>query len=230
MVKFVGKMPTDLKPTIADKAFSITKAVAGLLPVAGMAATLVDEFIPSEVNKRRDALLLKLEKDFESLPETIKEALQKPFFISIFMQSFRSAMATEKEEKIDAYRAIILNVLIAQTPDEDEIEVMLKITDTLTPLHIKLIKIFVDPPRYLEDNPEAKARFGNPSMGGIGHLISACLPNYPQDLINVALRDINNSGIGNGMDSAATMTESGILACRITDFGKRYLKLITLPS
>lgn len=222
-------MPTNLKPTKADIAFSITKALAGLLPATGMVATLVDEFIPSEVNKRRDSLLLKLERDFEELPERVKEVLEKPFFISIFMQSFRSAMATEKEEKIDAYRAIILNTAIEENPDEDEIEVMVKITDSLTPLHIKLIKIFEDPPRYLAENPEAKERFGSPSMGGIGQLIRACLPNYPQDLVNVAIRDINNSGIGNGMDNAATMTESGMLACRITDFGKRYIKLITLP-
>lgn len=223
-------MATDLKPTKTDIAFSITKSLAGLLPATGMVATLVDEFIPSEVSKRRDNLLLKLEKDFEELPEKVKEALQKPFFISIFMQSFRSAMATEKAEKIDAYRAIILNTAIGENPDEDEIEVMTRITDTFTPLHIKLIKIFEDPPKYLRENPEAKARFGTPYMGGVGQLINACLPNYPQDLINVAVRDLNNAGIGHGMDNSATMTESGMLACRISEFGKRYLKLITLPA
>jgi len=223
-------MATDLKPTTPDKVFSVTKSLANLLPVTGMLATLVDEFIPSEVNTRRDSLLLKLEKDFEELPERVEEALKEPFFISIFMQAFRSSMATEKEEKVDVYRAIILNTLIEQTPDKDEVEIMLKTTDSLTPLHIKLIKLFENPPKYLEENLDAKERFGNVSMGGIGHLIRACFPNYSQDLINVALRDINNSGIGNGLDNAATMTESGILACRITEFGKRYIKLITLPQ
>jgi hypothetical protein len=224
-------MATDLSSSKADKAFSVLKAASGLVPVAGVLATLVDEFIPSELNKRRDALLLKLEADFTALEGRINnEVLTKPYFISIFLQSFRSAMATEQEEKVDSYRAIILNSLVSQNPNIDEIQMMIKITDSLTPLHIKLLKVFRNPREYLEIDQEAKARFGSVYMGGISHLTGACFPQYSPELIKVALKDLTNMGLGNGMESGVTMSEDGILAERLTEFGKRYLNFITIQN
>lgn len=224
-------MGTDLSSSKADKAFNIVKAVAGLEPITGFFATLVNDFIPSEVSKRRDALLLRLEEDFKNLSDRINnEMISKPYFISIFMQSFRSAMATEKQEKIDSYRAIILNTLIAQNPDTDSLEMMIKITDSLTPLHIKLLKVFNNPQIYLDNNPDAKTRFGNIYMGGLSHLVRACFPSYPQDLISVALKDLESIGLGNGLNGGATMTVQGILQSRLTDFGRRYLTFITPPN
>ncbi len=224
-------MGTDLSSSKADKAFNIVKAVAGLEPITGFLATLVNDFIPSEVSKRRDALLLRLEEDFKNLSDRINnEMISKPYFISIFMQSFRSAMATEKQEKIDSYRAIILNTLIAQNPDTDSLEMMIKITDSLTPLHIKLLKVFNNPQIYLDNNPDAKTRFGNIYMGGLSHLVRACFPSYPQDLISVALKDLESIGLGNGLNGGATMTVQGILQSHLTDFGRRYLTFITPPN
>lgn len=224
-------MPTDLKPSKSDAVMSVIKAAVNAVPyVGGSLASLMDDFIPTELNKRKDNLLLQLEKDFKDLEDRINtEVLKESYFISIFLSSFKSAMATEKQEKIDCYRAIILNAAIAQQPNTDEIQMMLRITDSLTPLHIKLIKLFNDPQRYLVENPDIQAKLTNVSMGGINTLTLACFPEYNQELIKVALKDLTIMGIGNGLEGGITMTRNGILSPRLTEFGKKYLTFITMP-
>jgi len=223
-------MATDLSPTKSDTAIKLVKAVASAVPaVGGPLGSLINDFIPTEINKRRDGLLLKLEAGFKKLEEKINaDRLAEPYFISIFLQAFKSAMASEEQEKIDCYKAIILNTAIIQEPNIDEIKIMLKVTDNLTPLHMKLLKIFKDPEKFLIQNPDAKTRFGNVSMGGIGTLTSACLPGYPQDLIGIASMEIGNLGLAQWPTGGATMTVQGILSPRLTDFGKKYLDFITI--
>ncbi len=225
-------MPTDLSATNVDKTISIVKAVVNAIPVVGgPLGSLMSDFIPTELDKRRDALLLWLEKEFSRLENRIdNETINKPYFISLFLQSFKSAMATEEDEKLNCYKAIIINTAIIQNPNIDEMKIMLRVTDNLTPLHIKLLKIFTDPTIYLENNPEIKARFQNISSGGISALTTMAFPGYSSDLVDVALKDLDSMGLTNGLSGRAMMTVGGILSPRLTEFGKKYINFISLPE
>lgn len=225
-------MSTDLSHSKSDIAISIAKAAVNAIPVVGgPLGSLMSDFIPTEIDKRRDSLLLELEEEFKRLEEKIDiETIKKPYFISLFLQSFRSAMATEKDEKLNCYKAIILNTAIMQDPNIDEMKIMLRITDNLTPLHIKLLKIFTNPPTYLENNPEIKAKFGNISMGGISALTSITLPDYSPDLIDIASKDLDSMSLTNGLSGRVIMTVNGILSPRLTDFGKKYMNYISLSD
>lgn len=225
-------MSTDLSTPKSDVAISLVKAAVNTIPVVGgPLGSLMSDFIPTELNKRRDSLLLELEEEFKRLEEKIDtETIKKPYFISLFLQSFKSAMATEENEKIDCYKAIIINAAIAQDPNIDEMKIMLRITDNLTPLHIKLLKLFIDPQIWLEENPEIKARFQNISMGGISTLTSMVFPDYPQDLIKIASRDLESMGLANGLSGGVTMTVQGILSQRVSDFGKKYISFISISG
>lgn len=209
----------------------VRAADKGVPMVGGPLGSLMDNFIPKEIDRRRDMLLKALEYDFKTLEEHLNEnVITKPYFASIFLQSFKSAIATENEEKINCFRAIVVNTSIASEPNVDQIKMMLKITEGLTPLHIKLIKLFSDPNTYLSQNHDASTRMAHVTMGGLNALTSACLPNYDKDLIKAVLKDLETSDIGRGLDSGVTMTRNGILSPRLTDFGKKYLSFITLPS
>jgi len=225
-------MPTNLTLTKSDVAVGLVKAAINTIPVlGGPLGSLMSDFIPSELDKRRDTLLLELESEFKRLDDKIAtETISKPYFISLFLQSFKSAMASEEKAKIDCYKAIIINSAIKQDPNIDEMKIMLRITDNLTPLHIKLLKIFIDPTKYLDDNQDVKARFGNISMGGVSTLTSAALPNYSSELISIASKDLESMGLANGLSGGATMTVHGILSSRITGFGKKYIGFISLPQ
>lgn len=214
-----------------DVVLSVAKAAVSTIPIAGgPIASLMGDFIPTEMNKRRDKLVEKLIKDFEKFKDKYdKDALTRPYFISIFLECFRSAMATEKEEKIDAYRAIILNSLIEQTPDEDESQFMIKLVDLLTPLHFKVLKIFSDPHQALEANLEAKQRMESIVSGGVSMLTGALLGEYSGDLIQVICGDLQTKKLAD-IPFGTMMTKEGVLAKRTSGFGDRLINYITLPE
>lgn len=223
-------MTTDLSMPKTDQAIAILKAGVNAIPVAGgIVGSLMSDFIPTELGKRRDSLLLKLEEDFTKLSDSISEEyLKKPEFISLFIQSFKSAMATHQQEKINAYRAIILNSSIRQNPDTDELEIMLKITDSLTDLHIKLLKLFENPQSYIDNNPEVTARLRGLILGSISQLVSACLPGYDQELLKVVGGELQTKNLAN-IPFGTMMTSNGVVSPRLTEFGKKYLQFIQLP-
>jgi len=220
-----------LKKTKSDHSMSALKAALSLLPAGSAVASLIDDYIPTSLEKRHTALLIQLHKDIEALEGKFdKEVLTREYFITTFIEAFRNARATHDKEKIEAFRAIILNTLISQEPHEDEAAVMLSLTGRLSPLHIKLLKIFEEPSKALEHNPEAKARFENISMGSLQTLTSALLPRYQPDLVKTAVEDLINSGLLNISSFGGTMTKSGVVARRLSHFGQDYIEFITLPK
>lgn len=227
------KLSSDFTMTPGDMAQSLVKSVGNFVPIFGGPITsLLNDYIPSEVSKRKDDLLVALQHDFQILAEEINEKnLNRPAFISLFMQSFKSAMATEKDEKIECYRAIIANSLIESNPDSDKEVIMLKILDTLSPLHIKFLKVLRDPRKYMADNNQIeRARAIMQELGvkaeGLKTFAEVCFPEYEFSLINIIGKDIVNSGLA----EQASLTNIDLLSPRLNSFGNNFLEFITFPK
>lgn len=217
--------------TKLDHALSVVKAAANAIPyVGGPLGSLLSDYLPNSVEKRKTEFIGKLGQELESVQDRLQnDVISKEYFISIFMQSFRRAIESSQEEKVGAFRAIIVNTAIDQAPREDEIFAFVNITDRLTPLHIKLLKILANPEQAIENNETAKSGFENVSMGGINTLFELLLSEYPIDLVGVAFYDLYILGLQNTERGGVTMTKSGITSKRTTGFGDRYLQYITFP-
>lgn len=214
-----------------DHSLSVIKAAVNAIPVAGgPIGSLLSDYLPSTVEKRKTEFLINLGKDLESVEERLQnDFVSKDYFLSTFMQAFRRAIENHQDEKVTAFRAIIVNSAIDQSPKEDEIASFISITDRLTALHIKLLKILADPQKAVDANEQAKIRFESISMGGLSTLFQMLLSDYPVDLVDVSFRDLYNMGLQNTERGGVTMTRDGIVSKRTTDFGDRYLRYITLP-
>ncbi len=221
-----------LKKTKSDHAMSVLKAALNLLPPGSAVASIIDDYIPTSLEKRHTALLIQLQKDIEALEGKFsKEVLTREYFITTFIEAFRNARVTHSKEKIDAFRAIILNTLIVKEPKEDEIAVMVNLVTRFTPLHIKLLRIFEDPRKALENNSDVKSRFETASMGSIKNLISNLLPEYQGALVETVTEDLINAGLLNlaAKGTSTMMTGHGVLEGRLSDFGKLFVSYIKLP-
>ena len=223
---------TNFKKTKQDHALAVLKAAVNAIPVAGgPVASLLSDYLPNEVENRKTKLLIQLDEDLKKLEGKFQEeTLKKEEFITTFFKSFKKAMETHQKEVIDGYRAIILNSLIDSEPNQDEIAMFIGITERLSPLHIKLLKILDNPEGLVSQNPEVKARFDSLSMGGLSTLFSALLPGYSAEIVDAAFKDLYNLGLHNTPQLRVTMTKHGILQRRITELGDRYLRYITLPE
>lgn len=217
--------------TKLDHTLSAVKAAVNLIPYAGgPLGSLLSDYLPNSVEKRKTEFLEKLGKELEAVQDRLRtDVVFREYFISTFMQSFRRALENHQEEKVSAFRAIIVNMAIDQNPQEDEVAAFISITDRLTPLHIKLLKILADPQAIIDSNESAKSRFESVYMGGINTLFELLLPEYPTDLVGIALYDLYVSGLQNTERGGVTMSKIGIASKRTTAFGDKYLQYITLP-
>lgn len=116
-----------------------------------------------------------------------KVQLSKYVYLS-FLETFKQALYAYGQEKIVAYRSIMI-----ASPKEDLIAIYLKITNRVTSLHIKFLKIFKDTNEELAKNPEAKSQLDPVYAGEIGMLTGAFLTDYPENLIKVTLGDLLQS-------------------------------------
>lgn len=223
----------DFSKTNVDHALSVLKAAVNVVPVFGGAVgSLLSDYLPNSVEKRKTEFLTKLVQELEAVQEKLQsDFVSKEYFISTFMQAFRRAIENHQDEKVQAFRAIIVNAAIDPNPKEDEIAAFVNITDRLTPIHLKLLKILANPQVAVDGSSESiKARFESIYTGGMNTLFGMLLPGYPMDLINVAFYDLYIMGLQTTERSIGSMTKQGLVSKRTTDFGDRYLQYISLPK
>lgn len=114
-----------------------------LIPVlGGSISVLVDKYIPSELEKRRNSLIEQLDKDIEAVKEKIKpNRLESVEYTTILFKVFKNVMEEHDQEKIKKYRAILQNSAITTYIENPEIEFYIKLLNELTTSHIKLLRL-----------------------------------------------------------------------------------------
>jgi hypothetical protein len=135
-------------------------------------------------------------------------------------------MRTHQQEKIAALRNSVKNAALRHAPDENLQLMFLRFVDEFTPLHLRVLAVFDNPPEWV-----AKTNRGfQISMGGLGTLITHCVPElvHQSDLSGQIYRDLQNRGLleqGSGLNVA--MTQQGILSRRTSSLGREFLKFIS---
>lgn len=116
---------------------------SALIPVlGGSISILIDKYIPSELEKRRNKLIEQLDKDIEAVKEKVKpDRLESAEYATILFKVFKNAIEEHDQEKIKKYRAILQNSAITEYIENPEIEFYIKLLNELTTSHIKLVRL-----------------------------------------------------------------------------------------
>ena len=98
----------NLSKTKLDHTLSVLKAAANAIPyVGGPLGSLLSDYLPDSVEKRKTEFLTKLAEELDAVQDKLQsDFVSKDYFISTFMQSFRRAIENHQEEKVNAFRAI----------------------------------------------------------------------------------------------------------------------------
>ena len=158
--------------------------------------------------------LQKLENNGLEL-ETLQENQQ---FISAAMYASQLALRTHKQEKLEALRNAVINIALGQAPEEAIQNIFLNFVDTLTELHIQILKLF-----------QAPTPPPGMSMGGLGNVIEHNMPNLrgQKDLYNQIWKDLYSRGLVSTEGINATMSGQGLGQKRSTNFGDSFLSFIS---
>ena len=221
---------------VADHVHNVVTAGLNAVPfVGGSLASLIDDYIPKRKEERLREFLRDLAEDVQQiqdrLDESSKDHVRTDEFAYLIEKSFRGAMESYQKEKIEAYRAILVNSLLPNAPDEDRKLFFVSLVDALTPLHFRIMRILRDPEGY-------DAATGNRVGAGGGlstsrkEILQKLMPEYEADLLEATWRDLNVRGVVTTDSLGGMITDRGIsqMARLLTPVGKQFVGFVTLPS
>lgn len=210
---------------------NIFKAILSTAPFGGGIASLMTDYIPSSRFKRLEDFATKTAEDLrEHAEEVDADYLKTDDFAFMFEKCFRGAAENHQREKLDAFRGILVNSAIRKDLSEEEKEYFLNMVNTLTALHIRILKFMANPIAYLE---AAEIPPGH-IQGGFSKFFPVAIPGIQLDVIKSAFGDLHRLGLTNTDQSIFSTMTSGqgldLLGGRVNKFGMRFIQFITSPE
>jgi hypothetical protein len=148
----------------------------------------------------------------------------------MFEKCFRGVAENPQREKLEAFRGILVNSAVQKDLSEEEKEYFLNMTNTLTALHIRILRFMDEPMAYLEAAgiPQSQMR------GSFSQFFPVAIPGIELDVIRSAFGDLYRFGLTNTDQSIFSTMTSGqgleLLGHRISKFGVRFIRFITSPE
>ncbi|MDZ7660937.1 hypothetical protein [Thiohalophilus sp.] len=205
-----------------DVAHSIAKAGLSAVPViGGPAAELFQNVVQPPLEKRRGEWMAKVGEKLQELEKNglnLEDLKENEQFISAAMYASHLALRTHQEEKIAALRNAVVNIATDQAPEEALQHIFLDFIDSLTEVHLRILKLFQEP------TPPP-----NISMGGLSSVLEHNIPEMRnrRDLYDQFWRDLYSRGLVNTDGLHLTMTGNGLGQKRTTAMGDSFLRFIS---
>jgi len=135
-------------------------------------------------------------------------------------------MRTSQEDKREALLNAISNSTSSTTVQAAIRQMYLRLIDDFTEWHIRLLKLFSDPPRWFSDHNVKPPR--NIAMGSLAQVLEAAYPELmnKRSFYDQVWRDLNNAGLVSTDSLQSGMTERGMMEQRATERGKEFLWFI----
>lgn len=120
---------------------SVIAAIAGIPFVGGTMASLAEDFIPSQKEKKLIAFIAMVSQDVEDIKDKINfYKINTDEFAFVFEKTLKGVIDNWQKEKIDCYRAIFVNALTNNNDiSDEEQELFIQMLDSLTVRHIKIM-------------------------------------------------------------------------------------------
>jgi len=201
-----------------------------MAPFCGGLASLMTDYIPATRIRRLENFANALAEELHRAQDRVNEAaLHTDEFAHIFEHSIRGAAENYQKEKLDAFRAIIVNAATDFQASTDEQEYYLGLVSSLTVLHIKVLWFLADPERYLAQNDIPASVIA----GGFADFMPRAIPGVPLDVIKSAFGDLHQHGLINsdkGIFTVMTMASGrDLLGQRTTALGRAFVSFCSTP-
>lgn len=209
----------------ADAGHALAKAGLSAIPiVGGPAVELFQHVVQPPLEARRSEWMAQVGERLHELETNgldLRDLQNNPQFISAVMHASQLALRTHQAEKLDALRNAVMNVATGQAPEEALQHLFFDFVDSLTDLHLQILKIF-----------QAPTPPPNMSAGGLSNVLEHNLPKLQgrRNIYDQFWRDLYSRGLVNTDGLHMTMTGGGLAQKRTTDLGDAFLSFIAGPQ
>jgi hypothetical protein len=175
----------------------------------------------------------------ESVGQRLKElgdagyvtSLQKnDDFVSVVVKASQIAVTTYNDAKREALRNAILNTALGIEPDESLRQMFLRFIDELTGWHVRILHLFQNALRWYQEQNRQPPQYM--IAGSLSQMITDAYPELKgqRDLLELVHKDLVARGLTSSSNFHINMSGSGVYEKRTTDFGDRFLRLISKPN
>lgn len=209
-------------PSKGDAAHAVTRAGLSAIPaVGGAAVELFQHVVQPPLERRRNAWMEAVGQKLVELEERgvdIDALRNDERFISTVMHASQLALRTHQNEKLTSLRNVITNAARGQSPDEALEHLFLDFIDSLSDLHIRILRLF-----------QAPTPPPNMGMGGLSSVLEHNMPELRghRDLYDQFWRDLYSRGLVNTDGLHTTMSGGGLGQKRTTSIGDQFLRFIS---
>jgi len=215
----------------AETILNIFKAALATAPFGGGIASLITDYIPSARAQRLEEFASRTADDLRKLADQVDaEYLRTDDFAFMFEKCFRGAAENPQQEKIDAFRGILVNSAIRRDYSEEEKEYFVNLVNSLSALHIRTLRFLHNPVDYLQTAGISQDRI----RGGVGQFMPVAIPGVGVGVIRSAFGDLNRFGLINTDQSIfSTMTSAqgmSLVGGRVSDCGERFIQFCISPA
>ena len=230
--------PKEYEPpseTSADHVHALARAGISSIPVVGGAGVeLFNAVIAPPLRKRQVEWMNDIAEGLRKLEEqeqcVIDDLKGNDTFIDTVMQASQAVLRTAQEDKRKALRNSVLNSALPSSPDDSQQAMFVLFIDTLTVWHLRLLRLFVDPLRWFEENNMEPPQFH--IVGSLQKMICGAFPELQgeSDLIEQYVSDLQIRGLLSKFSYHMAMGTEGIYTRRGTKLGRQFLEFITAPD
>lgn len=231
--KLVKEVKEIIKSTpIGEHVFNIFRAALASVPIGASFASLLKDYIPDARFKRIDGFARQVAEDLKRLSDKIDaDYITKDEFAYMFEQSFRGVAQNYQEEKIDAFRAILLNSAIRKDVLQEEKEFFLSMVNNFSVVHIRILKFLAKPEVYISEQGIIRDSI----QGGFRDIFRTLMPEVDAMIVESAFSDLFQLGLINTDKTIFhTMTSGSGLQLvgdgrRVHDLGRRFIEFCISP-
>ncbi|MHB8050496.1 MAG: hypothetical protein ACYDHQ_04660 [Coriobacteriia bacterium] len=224
------------RPDAIDAGQAIVRAAVASVPVIGSAAAELMGFVVTPpLEARRNEWLNSLALDLDRLQSQLDDfkipgLSLNDNFLSAVAVAVGVATRSAERDKRDMLRNAVLNSALGDVPDFDMQAVFIGYLEYLMPLHVQLLRIFLDPKAALTaigSDLERRYIGGSPSL-----VVEELLPQLKdrRDVYDFLWQDLYQRRLVNTDSLHGSMTSSGMVASRVSEVGRQFLAYISKPS
>lgn len=138
-----------------EHVLNLFKAVLSTTPIGGFIASLMSDYIPSSKQLRMEHFIEETAKILATLQDQIDmNRFHTDHYAYIFEQCLRGVAQHPQQEKIDCYKAILINAAMPSNVTDDEQDYYLNLVNTLSPVHIRLLSILHSVSKIPQNGPK----------------------------------------------------------------------------
>jgi hypothetical protein len=220
------KLVAPVEESTGDIAQALAKGLIGTIPIAG--STLAETFgllLAPPFHKRLLEFLAQVAERINEHEVRLEDAVSREEFVSATRTAAETVLKTHDNLKREMLVNAVAKIGIGVSSLSDDVQqIYLRLIDTLTPMHLKLLILFQNPREYLV---RAGAHYEPMISSSIDQLITTAIPELrgKGELSEMLCQDLMGAGLLSRMSTIhVMMSATGAFSSRTTAFGNEFIE------